>query len=144
MINLFRNYPPGFWHCSSIQSFSHSRGSFTKSCLRNISHVGEKRQNWSKRQIEFKFLANRTFSSKTTGGFLIISRSYVFVTWRITSLSNIDLARCKGNQMNITRHIKNNGFIRFKFSTRFPSKQQLSGFLSSSYHSKNLVYHVKI
>ena len=46
--------------------------------------------------------------------------------------------------MNISRHIKNIGFISFKFLTRFSSKRQFTGFLSSNCQSTNLNFDWKI
>ena len=56
----------------------------------------------------------------------------------------LHLAPCRRSHMNISRHIKNIGFIHFKFLNKFPSKQQLSGFLSTNCQSTNLIFDRKI
>ena len=135
MINLFQNSPLGFRHFSFIQSCCHSRGSFTKSCLRNVLHVGAKRQNWSKKEVIFKFLAIAHFPSKRLAIFCSSHEVMFSSPKEIYHCEILHIAPCRRSHMNISRHIKNIGFIRFKFLTKFPSKQQLSGFFSSNCQS---------
>ena len=130
MINLFQNNPLGFRQGSVIQSFCHSRASFNKISLRNVSHMGEKRLNWSERAIVFKFLAIAYFSPKLLAAFCSSHEVMFSSPEELHHCEILHVAPCKGSRMNISRHIKNIGFIRFKFPTRFPWKEQLSGFFS--------------
>ena len=56
----------------------------------------------------------------------------------------LHLAPCRRSHMNKSRHIKKIGFIHFKFLNKLPSKQQLSGFLSTNCQSTNLNFDRKI
>ena len=144
MINLFQNNPLGFRQGSVIQSFCHSRASFKKNFCEMFPTWEKKGWIDQKEHYFSSFLRIEQFPPKLLAAFCSSHEVMFSSPEELHHCGILHLAPCKGSQMNITRHIKNNGFIRFKFLTRFPSKQQLSGFLSSSYHSENLVYHVKI
>ena len=88
----------------------------------------KKRLNWSKRAIVIKFVAIAHFPPKLLAAFCSSHEVMFFSFEELHRCQVLHLAPYKGSQMNITRHVKKKGFIRFKFLTWFPSQQQLSGF----------------
>ena len=66
------------------------------------------------------------------------------LTLEITNFRTSQLGRCNSNLSSQSSQKVNIGFIRLKFPTRFPSKQQLSGSLPWNCQTTNLNFDRKI